>query len=129
VAAAAAGTAPGRSLDELAPHNMHIRIDYSSGGPFSLHGCPDNATEQPAEEQQLHSTEGNPSNAAHQVTVSSYMQLLCMLWPLPALQASATAGYPCIIPLALCKTACSAITADCKQDHFPQQAKSIMPTS
>jgi hypothetical protein len=54
LAAAAAESAPGRSLDELAPHNMHIRLVYTNGGPFSLDGCPDNITEQPAgqEEQQ-----------------------------------------------------------------------------
>jgi hypothetical protein len=64
----------GRSLDELAPHNMLIRVQYTQTGPFSFDGCPDNIAEQALEKQEQHTADAELSNATVQATVSRDMR-------------------------------------------------------
>ncbi|KAF6254895.1 hypothetical protein COO60DRAFT_276872 [Scenedesmus sp. NREL 46B-D3] len=93
-AAGALAAAPGRSLDELAPHNMSIKLTYTINSPFSLDGCPDNIEEQRAEEQQ-HSADAVTSDTAAQLAVSPACSSsdLCMPLHLPLITHCACYHY------------------------------------
>eukprot|EP00879_Flechtneria_rotunda_P010147 GHRR01010605.1.p1 GENE.GHRR01010605.1~~GHRR01010605.1.p1 ORF type:complete len:359 (+),score=105.94 GHRR01010605.1:397-1473(+) len=43
-----------RSLENLAPYNVQIRVEYTADGPFSFDGCPDNMADAITQQQQLH---------------------------------------------------------------------------
>jgi hypothetical protein len=112
-AAATTAAAAGRSLDELAPHNMLIKVQYTKDGPFSFDGCPDNIAEEAVEKQQQDSADAELSGTAAQLAVSTYMQaftmllltnaitLLAYVWQLDGVDSTA----PC------CKGRCDVINA------------------
>jgi hypothetical protein len=63
---------------------MLIKVQYTTGGPFSFDGCPDNIAEQALEQQQQqqqqqHSADGALGDATSQLTVSKHMQVSTML--------------------------------------------------
>jgi hypothetical protein len=62
---------------------MLIKVQYTTGGPFSFEGCPDNIAEQAVEkqqqQQQQHSADGALGDTTSQLTVSTHVQALTML--------------------------------------------------